>query len=142
MLRAQKLPQELEKQLAELGVLEQHIVEELRKTKEDRDATVSRLEKEIADLKVNEVLAKMSSIEEYKSSYDFQEAVEQAASRYFGEGFNLCKKQIGHLHLELDMQDMEIDSELAREEEEGEEEEENEEKDEERGDQDTSPLSP
>ncbi|GFZ16759.1 hypothetical protein Acr_26g0000290 [Actinidia rufa] len=50
------------------------------------------LKKEIAELKAREVLAKKSVIEEYKTSDDFQEVVEQAASRYYGEGFNLFKK--------------------------------------------------
>ena len=57
--------------------------------------------------------------------------MEQPASRYFGEGFDLCKKQIGRLHPEIDIQDMEIDHELAQEEE-----------DEEKGNQDNIPLSP
>ena len=58
------------------------------------------------------------------------------ASKYFGEGFDLCKKQIRRLHLVLDIQDMEIDDELAREEDEGEDE------DGEEGDQDNNPISP
>ena len=62
--------------------------------------------------------------------------VEQATSKYFGEGFDLCKREIVRLHLELDIQDLEIDDELAKE---GEDEEE--EKDEEKNDQDTIPLS-
>ncbi|GFZ21595.1 hypothetical protein Acr_29g0007570 [Actinidia rufa] len=41
--------------------------------------------------------------------------VELAASRYFGEGFDLCKKQVGHLHPELNIQDLEIDDKLAKE---------------------------
>ena len=112
--------------------------------KEDQDATVAKLEEEIAELKAKEVLAKKSSIKEYKSSDDFQEEVVLAASKYFGEGFNLCKKQIGLFHLELGIQDMEIDDELAQEEDEGEdenEEEDNKEKEEEKGDQDHNPLS-
>ena len=63
--------------------------------------------------------------------------MEQVASRYFGKGFDLCKKQVGRFHPELDIQGKEIDDELAQEEEEGEEE-----KNEEEGDQDTNPFSP
>ncbi|GFS33728.1 hypothetical protein Acr_00g0030250 [Actinidia rufa] len=61
-------------------------VEELRRMKEDQDATVESLEKGVAELKKKEALAKKSAIEEYKPSDDFQEVVKQAASRYFNEG--------------------------------------------------------
>ena len=116
--------------MVDLWAQEQKATEELQKMKEDRDATVAKLEEEIAELKAKEVLAKKSSIKEYKSSDDFQEEVVLAASKYFGEGFNLCNKQIRRLHPKLDIQDMEIDDELAKEEE-GEEE----------GNQDANPLS-
>ncbi|GFS32437.1 hypothetical protein Acr_00g0022790 [Actinidia rufa] len=43
------------------------------------------------------------------------EAVEKVAFTYFGEGFNLCKKQIGILHLNLNIQDFQIDPELVEE---------------------------
>ncbi|GFY85818.1 hypothetical protein Acr_04g0005560 [Actinidia rufa] len=89
-------------------------------TKENRDATVERFQK-VADLKKNEALAKKSSIEEYKSSDDFWEAVEFTTSKYFGEGFDFCKRQIGHLHLNLDIQDMGIDAKLLEKEEDEEE---------------------
>ncbi|GFZ14485.1 hypothetical protein Acr_24g0006750 [Actinidia rufa] len=92
------------------------------------DATVERLEKEVAELKKKEALVKKSVIEEYKSLDDFQEAFEFVASRYFGEGFDFCKRQIGHLHLDIDIQDIGIDAELLEEDEEesGDEEEEKE----------------
>ena len=106
--------------------------------KKDRDSTVKKIEKEIVELKANDVLAKKSAIEEFKSSDDFQEVVEQATSKYFGEGFDLCKKQVGCLHPKIDIQDMEINEELAQEEDEGEEKKEEEEE----GDQDTNPISP
>ncbi|GFS41581.1 hypothetical protein Acr_00g0075200 [Actinidia rufa] len=70
------------------------------------------------------------------------------ASKYFGEGFDFYKRQLGYLHPDLDMQDMRIDVDLLEEEEgkeeekEGEKEEEREEeKEEEKGNQ-NSPLSP
>ncbi|GFZ16787.1 hypothetical protein Acr_26g0000570 [Actinidia rufa] len=44
----------------------------------------------------------------------------EVASKYFGKGFDLCKKQIGHLHSALDIQDLQIHPELV-EEDEGEE---------------------
>ena len=52
MTCAQNLAIDLEKQLAELRVREQQAIEELQKTKEDRDATavrLERLEEELAD---------------------------------------------------------------------------------------------
>ena len=64
MTRAQKLATELEGQLAEFRVREQQALDELKKTKEDRDATMGRLEKQVA-------LAKKIAIEEFKSSDDF-----------------------------------------------------------------------
>ncbi|XP_057464218.1 uncharacterized protein LOC130753999 [Actinidia eriantha] len=138
MASVQKLTTELERQAAERRAREQQAVEELKKTKEDHNATVARFEKEVADLKDKSVLAKKSAIEEYKSSDDFQEVVEQAASKYFGESFDLYKKQIGRLQPDLDIQDMGIDAELAEEEE---EEEEKGEEGEEKGEIDNS-LSP
>ena len=61
----------------------------------------------------------------------------QAASRYFSKGFDLCKKQVLHLHPELDIQGMEIDDEQAWEEKKKEKE-----KEKEKGNQDNNPLSP
>ena len=71
MVHAQQHATKLEGQEAELGAWEQKAIEELKKMKEDRDATVEKLEKDIVELKEKEVLAKKSSIEEYKSLDDF-----------------------------------------------------------------------
>ena len=79
----------------------------------------------------------MSAIEDYKTSDDFQDAVEQEASKYFGEGFDLCKKHISLLYPKLNIPDIQINPELFNEE----EMEEKEEK-EEKSYQDTNPLSP
>ena len=46
--------------------------------------------------------------------------MEGAVSLYFGEGFNLCKKQIGVLHPNLDIQDLQINPDLVDEDEEDE----------------------
>ncbi|GFY97721.1 hypothetical protein Acr_12g0002620 [Actinidia rufa] len=81
-------------------------------------AALERHKKEMAKLKRKEALAKTSMIEEFKSLYDFKEAVEGAASTYFGKGFDLCKKQIGLLHPSLDIQDLQIDLDLVEEDEE------------------------
>ncbi|GFS34940.1 hypothetical protein Acr_00g0036860 [Actinidia rufa] len=72
---------------------EQQAAEELKKMREDQDATVEGLEKEVAYLKKKEVLAKKFAIQEYKSSNDFQK------------------------------EDLEIDDELVQDQEEGEEKE-------------------
>ena len=136
MVWTQQRAMELEGQMAELGAQERKATEKLRKMKEDRD-------KEIAELKAKEDLANKSAIEVYKSSGDFQEFEVQATSKYFGKGFDLCKKQVLRLHPELDIQDMEIDDELAWEEYEGEDKKEKDkDKDKEEGDQDNKPLSP
>ncbi|GFZ14455.1 hypothetical protein Acr_24g0006450 [Actinidia rufa] len=101
-----------------------------------------RLEKEVAELKKNEALTKKSAIEEYKSLDDFQEAIEFTASKYFGEGFDFCKRRIGHIHPDLDIQDMGIDVEQIEEEEDEEEPREEKEKDEEQkeGEPDNNPV--
>ena len=119
------------------GRVAEHATEELRRMKEEHDAVLERNEKNVVELKRNEVLAKTSTIEEFKASDDYKEAVEKLASSYFGEGFNLCKKQIGLLHPNLDIQDLQINPKLAEEDEEEKEEEKNEE-----GNLDNNPLSP
>ncbi|GFY85300.1 hypothetical protein Acr_04g0000380 [Actinidia rufa] len=103
---------ELEKQVVELGIREQQAADELEKLKGEYDTIVEGLKKE--------------------------EEVEKATSKYFGEGFDLCKKQVRRLHPKLNIEDLEIDDELANKgkEEDGEEEKENEEKG------NTSPISP
>ena len=51
-----------------------------------------KLEMLIADLTDRETRSKVLAIAEFKSSSDFQEAVENAASKYFGEGFDFWKR--------------------------------------------------
>ncbi|GFY90863.1 hypothetical protein Acr_07g0010590 [Actinidia rufa] len=46
-------------------------IDELRKLREEQDATVEGLEKEVTELNKKEVLTKKSAIQEYKSSDDF-----------------------------------------------------------------------
>ena len=55
------------------------------------------LEKQVA-------LAKKITIEEFKSSDDFQDAVEFMSSKYFGKGFDFYKRQISRLHPDLHIQ--------------------------------------
>ena len=112
MTHAQKLTLNLERQLAKLRISEQHVIDELKKMKEDRDATMARLEAEVAELKKSETLVKKKAIKEFKSSNDFQGAIEFTASGYFGEGFDFYKRQLDRLHPGLDIQDMGIDADL------------------------------
>ncbi|GFS32283.1 hypothetical protein Acr_00g0021730 [Actinidia rufa] len=97
----------------------------------DLDATMARLEAEIAKLKKKVIV-------EFKASDEFQETVEFIAFRYFGEDFDFCKRQISHLHPDLNIQGMGINADLLEEEEkhgekEGEKEEEQENEDGEKG---------
>ncbi|GFY97726.1 hypothetical protein Acr_12g0002670 [Actinidia rufa] len=75
----------------------------------------------------NEALAKKKAIEEYKTSEDFHEAVENASSKYFGEGFNFCKRQLArhHPNLGINLDGMGLDHNLLEEEDESEKEEKN-----------------
>ncbi|GFZ14743.1 hypothetical protein Acr_24g0009330 [Actinidia rufa] len=57
----------------------QHAAKELRRMKEEHDTALERHKKEIAKLKGKEALTKMSTIEEFKSSDDFKEAVEKSS---------------------------------------------------------------
>ncbi|GFY91662.1 hypothetical protein Acr_08g0000580 [Actinidia rufa] len=120
-------------EVAELEAEKQHAVEELRRMKEEHVAALERHEKEMAEMREKEALIKRyyaSAVEEFKSSDDFKETMEKAASLYFGEGFDLCKKQIGFFYPNLDIQDLPIDPDLVKEDEE-----------EEKDGLDTNPLS-
>ena len=94
--------------------------------------------------KKNEDLARLEAIEEFKSLEDFEDVVESVTSKYFGEGFDFCKRQLAHHHANLDiyLDGMDMDRDLLEKEEaEAKEKEENKEKgDGEEGD--TSPMSP
>ena len=69
------------------------------------------------------VRAKTFAKEEFKSSSDFLGAVEDAASKYFGEGFDFCKWQIRrhHPYLSIDLEGMGLYHDLLAEEDEGDE---------------------
>ncbi|GFY86209.1 hypothetical protein Acr_04g0009470 [Actinidia rufa] len=100
---------------------------------------VARSEVEVYELKKNKARAKKKAVEDYKSSNDFQEVVESATSKYFGEGFNLYKRQLAHHHLNLgiDLDDMGLDHDLLEV-----EKDDAEEKGEDKEKGDTSPFSP
>ena len=117
MIQAQNVAKELEGWVTELRAEKQHVIKELSRMKEERDANLEKLQKEVAELKENEPLTKESAVEEYKPSNDFQEVVAKTTSTYFSEGFELCKKHIGLFHPNLDIQDLQINLEMADEEE-------------------------
>ena len=99
----------------------------------------------IVALRDREAHSKMLAIAEFKSSSDFQEADENAASKYFGERFDFCKRQLAvhHPHLRIDLDTMDTDHELLeKEEREVEENEEVREDEQEKGGDNFSPLFP
>ncbi|GFZ01053.1 hypothetical protein Acr_14g0006880 [Actinidia rufa] len=115
MVQAQNRTIDLERIMAEFAVQEKKASDEL-KAKSD---ALARLEEEVAELKKNEALAKKKAVEEYKASKDFQEAVENASSKYFGEGFDFCKRQLArhHPNLGIDLDNMGLGHDLLEEEE-------------------------
>ncbi|GFS30442.1 hypothetical protein Acr_00g0011920 [Actinidia rufa] len=110
----------LDNRVAKLEAKKQRAEEELRKFKEAHDVDMEKHEKEMAEMKRKEALTKSSIIYEFKSSDKYKEAVEEAVSSYFGEGFDVCNKQIGTLHPNLDIQDLQINPNLVDEDEENE----------------------
>ncbi|GFZ05204.1 hypothetical protein Acr_17g0007760 [Actinidia rufa] len=125
--RLQKLAADFEQQLAESRAREQQSLDELAKAKGDRDSLADHLEKSGALVnELREALnkAKESAVEEFKSSSEFMVAVEDAASKYFGEGFNFCKVQLRRHHpdLAIDLEGTVVDQDLLAELDEAEEE--------------------
>ncbi|GFZ14944.1 hypothetical protein Acr_24g0011340 [Actinidia rufa] len=118
--RLQKSAADFEQQLAESRVREQQALEELAKVKGDRDSLADHLGK--LGALVNELRealnkAKESAVEEFKSSSEFMVAVEDAASKYFGEGFDFCKVQLRRHHpdLAIDLEGTVVDQDLLAE---------------------------
>ncbi|GFS36611.1 hypothetical protein Acr_00g0046960 [Actinidia rufa] len=76
------------------------------------------LEEEMTELKKNEALAKKKVVEEYQTSKEFHEAVENSSSEYFGKGFDFCKRQLArhHPNLGIDLDGMVFDHDLLEEE--------------------------
>ncbi|GFY91070.1 hypothetical protein Acr_07g0012660 [Actinidia rufa] len=102
--RLQKLFADLEQQLAKARVRKQQANDELAKTKSDRDSLTDKFERSgVLVVELMEALdkAKESANEEFKSSSEFVVAVEDSASKYFGEGFDFCKVQLRRHHLDL-----------------------------------------
>ncbi|GFS46023.1 hypothetical protein Acr_00g0099640 [Actinidia rufa] len=127
MVKAQNRASQVEGQLANLGEKAMKTEAELK----DKSEVVARLEVEVAELTSKYALVKKLAVEEFKSSDDFKEAVAALTASYFGEGFEFCKRQLLHQNpnLGVDVVSMEMDAELAEEEEAakvGEKEEDNE----------------
>ncbi|GFY87393.1 hypothetical protein Acr_05g0010320 [Actinidia rufa] len=92
--RLQKIAADLEQQLAESRACEQQTHDELAKMKSDRDLLADKFEKSGALMnEMREALdkARESAVEEFKSSSEFVVAVEDFASKYFGEGFDFAR---------------------------------------------------
>ncbi|GFS34119.1 hypothetical protein Acr_00g0032350 [Actinidia rufa] len=129
--RLQKLAADLEQQLAESRAREQQANDELAKMKSDRGLLTDKLER--SGLLVNELRealdkTKESAVEEFKSSSEFMVAIEDSASKYFGEGFDFCKVQLRrhHLDLAIDLEGTVVDQDLLAEQDEAAEEREKE----------------
>ncbi|GFZ06626.1 hypothetical protein Acr_18g0007960 [Actinidia rufa] len=103
------------------------------------ETEVARLQKFAADLeqqlaesraREQEALdkAKESAVEEFKSLLEFMVAVEDFASKYFGEGFDFCKAQLRRHHpdLTIDLEGTVVDQDLLAEQDEAAEEREKE----------------
>ncbi|GFS38938.1 hypothetical protein Acr_00g0060360 [Actinidia rufa] len=126
-----KVAADLEQQLAESRAREQQTNHELAKTKSDQDSLTGKLER--SGVLVNELRealnkAKESTVEEFKSSSEFMVAVEDSASKYFGEGFDFCKVQLRRHHpdLAIDLEGTVVDQDLLAEQDEAAEEREKE----------------
>ncbi|GFZ03453.1 hypothetical protein Acr_16g0000770 [Actinidia rufa] len=109
-------------------------VAELTREREHFDLAIEKPEKEVANLKRKEDLTKKLAItkfkafEETKDLYDLlenkgdkpaatkdEEALIEEVSTYYYEGFDLCKKQIKLGFPNIDIDDMQVDLDLAEE---------------------------
>ncbi|GFY88794.1 hypothetical protein Acr_06g0007340 [Actinidia rufa] len=103
----------------------------LPRRKSDRDSLSDKFER--SGVLVNELRealnkSKEFAVEEFKSSSEFMVAVEDSASKYFGEGFNFCKVQLRRHHpdLAIDLEGTVVDQDLLTEQDEADEENEKE----------------
>ncbi|GFY85497.1 hypothetical protein Acr_04g0002350 [Actinidia rufa] len=129
-------------------------IDELTKMKDDQDATEDRLENSeilVVELRQNVARSKKLTMEEFKSSNEFQDAVEATTSKYFCVGFDFCKRQLHrhHLDLAIDVEGMGLNYDLFDDEEEKElEEKQEKENEDKKGEKEkkegegTSPFSP
>ncbi|GFS36637.1 hypothetical protein Acr_00g0047120 [Actinidia rufa] len=97
--------------------------DELAKVKGEQGALSDKLEKLavlVGELRDTLAWSKQSAMEEFKSSSKYEVAIENAASKYFGECFNFCKWQLRHHHpnLAIDLEGMGFDHDILVEEDE------------------------
>ncbi|GFY87156.1 hypothetical protein Acr_05g0007950 [Actinidia rufa] len=126
-VRSREAREQASLQEGRVASMETESLDELAKAKGDRDSLADHLGKSGALVnELREALnkAKESSVEEFKSSSEFMVAVEDAASKYFGEGFNFCKVQLRRHHpdLAIDLKGTVVDQDLLAELDEAEEE--------------------
>ena len=96
--------------------------------KEERDTFANKLEKSavlVGVLRDSVAQSKEFSVEEFKYSSEFEVVVENATSKYFGEGLDFCKHQLRRHHpdLAIDLEGMGCDHDLLAEEDKNEDEE-------------------
>ena len=77
----------------------------------------------VVELRETVSRAKKLVVDEFKSLSEFLETVEDSTSKYFGEGFDFCKRQLRlhHPNLAINLEDMGLDHDLLVKEEEGKE---------------------
>ena len=101
--------------LAEFNEQDQKVSKKLK----EKSKVVMRLEAKVTELKKNEALAQRRILEEFRSSKYYQGEVNNATSKYFGEEFDFCKRQLAHHHphLNIDLDNMDMDYEMLEKEE-------------------------
>ncbi|GFY95674.1 hypothetical protein Acr_10g0010590 [Actinidia rufa] len=119
--------------------------DELAKIKSGRDSFADKFERSgvlVVELKEALNKAKEFTVEEFKSSSEFLVAVEDSASKYFGEGFEFYKVQLRqhHPNLAIDLEGTVLNQDLLAEQDEATEEKEKLGKNEGGGEKDTAPL--
>ncbi|PSS15969.1 hypothetical protein CEY00_Acc13462 [Actinidia chinensis var. chinensis] len=131
VVRSREAGEQASLQEGRAASMETEANDELAKTKSDRDSLSDKLER--SGVLVNELRealdkAKESAVEEFKSSSEFVVAVEDSASKYFGDGFNFCKVQLRRYHpdLTIDPKGTMVDQDLLAEQDEAAEENEKE----------------
>ncbi|GFS36748.1 hypothetical protein Acr_00g0047860 [Actinidia rufa] len=102
-------------QLARMGEQAMKIEAELK----DKSEATAWLKAEVAELTSKLDLAKKLAMEDFRSLDDFKDTVTDSATTYFGKGFEFCKRLLHHHpNLGVDLASMEMDIDLAEEEEE------------------------
>ncbi|GFY97474.1 hypothetical protein Acr_12g0000150 [Actinidia rufa] len=90
----------------------QKVVAGLKKYKDNSNVIVEKFKKEMVKLKMREIIAKKLATDDFKASEEYKEIIKGAASSYFGETSDQCKKQINLLFSDLDVNDRQMDPNL------------------------------